>query len=872
MNRIQLENLQNALDGNSVGLSELRGPYRRLFDAWQSNRAGKTIESDILALTSQILRHEQLTTAGPSPFLDLALEARGISVDVADSFGLKSIHLYGGFTRLEPAERWEPKWLKGDPRWVDHAVASPRKMVLPNGKTISTEARHVSAEDEQPADPAVSAVAPGVMRYMSPAQATALRAVSFADPGSTLHIVLPTGSGKSLVGLIPGLIEPGSTTVVVVPTIALAMDQERQSRTRFTGASLPPELAYHGERSAEEKRAIRERLAAGTQRILFTSPESLVHSLAPQLRELAERGGLSYVVIDEAHLVYSWGLDFRPEFQLAASLVRELRSIAREHGRAMLKTVLMTATLSVEALRLNDSLFSEGRSVFVGSTYLRTELRYLAAECESTEIRERQLIEAMRHLPKPAIVYTTKREDADRLAEVLRTNGFGRTEAFHGKVTGQKRNDILKEWSGADGPTSVDIIVGTTAFGVGVDQSDVRTVVHACIPRSVDRFYQEVGRGGRDGHSAISLWLPHPKTDFRDSRIEIPRLIGQEKGWNRWQAMRNRATTAPRESGYAMTIDLRTVPPHKDFDNEYNKLWNRNLVTVLQHAGVINIAPVHPPSIRRDEGESDADWELRLSNEWDRFRNHLDIVAAGSLPSLDEEGFERAFNAVRQDVHRREESSFDRIRRLLALEECWGEILAEEYTLHDSEIPGAEQRPGPSCSGCPARKHTRSPDDPPARAKMTRPAFPDFSPSLMPGLLHEMMGRRALVITYDSASENTIGRAVTAAINNGITQVYYSKNLPPSLIKDIIRATGTKRLVAVEKIDLRRPLRKFLLPTVIITATGDPVVAHLVEPSTHAMPRLVLVPENTPAPTRPHLPLANVVHPNMQITEFVRRL
>ncbi|WP_052033512.1 protein DpdF [Rhodococcus wratislaviensis] len=872
MSIIHFEALQDTLDGRTVGQSDLHGPYLRLLDAWKSDRAGRDIQSDVLGLISQILRHQQLTTVGPIPSLDLALEARGISVDAADSFGLKPIPLHGGKVRLEPAEHWEPEWLHGDPRWVDHAIASPREIVLGTGKTVSTEARHVTEAEELPADPAVSAVAPGMKRYMSPAQATALRAVGFAETGSTLHIVLPTGSGKSLVGLVPGLIEPGSTTVVVVPTIALAMDQERQSRTRFTGASLPPELAYHGERSAEEKRAIRERLASGTQRLLFTSPESLVHSLAPQLRELAERGGLSYVVIDEAHLVYSWGLDFRPEFQLAASLVRELRLIAREHGRAVLKTVLMTATLSGEALRLNDALFSEGRSIFVGSTYLRTELRYLMSDCESTETREQRLVEAMRHLPKPAIVYTTKREDADHLAEVLRTNGFGRTEAFHGEVAGRKRNDILGEWSGADRPTSVDIIVGTTAFGVGVDQSDVRTVVHACIPRSVDRFYQEVGRGGRDGHSAVSLWLPNPNTDFRDSRVEIPRLIGQEKGWNRWKAMRNRATIAPEESAYAMTIDLRTVPSHNDIDNEYNRLWNRNLVTVLRHAGVIDIAPVHPPSIRRAEGESDADWELRLSNEWDKFRTHLDIIATGSITSLDEEGFEQAFSKVRKTVHRREEGSFARIRRLLALEECWGEILAEEYTLHEPDILGAEQRPGPSCSGCPARNHTRSPEDPPARAKMTRPAFPEVPNTLMPALLHEMMGRQALLITYDSTSTSTIGRAVTAAVNNGITQVCYSKTLRPALVENIVRATGSRKLVAVEEIDLRRPLRKFALPTLVVTAGNDPVGTTLVEPSADAVPRLVLVPVNSPAPTRPHLSLEDVVHPNMQITEFVRRL
>ncbi|MFD6677667.1 protein DpdF [Rhodococcus zopfii] len=871
MSTTQFELLQDALDGRTIALSELRGPHLRLVDAWNSDRAGREIRSDVLGLISQVLRHQQLTTTGPVPYLDVQLEARGIPVDATDSFGLKTIPLHGGKTRLEPAEHWEPEWLDGDPRWVDHAIASPREIVRGSGRTVSTAARPDSGE-KIPADPAVSAVAPWMKHYRSPAQATALRAVAFAEPGSTLHIVLPTGSGKSLVGVVPGLIEPGSTTVVIVPTIALAIDQERQSRTRFTGASPPPEIAYHSDRTTDEKRAIRERLAAGTQRLLFTSPESLVHGLAPQLRELAAHGGLTYIVIDEAHLVYSWGLDFRPEFQLAASLLRELRLIARKHSQAVFKTVLMTATLSDEALRLNDTLFSDEQSYFIGSTYLRTELRYLISECENTETRVQRLVAAMRHLPKPAVIYTTKRDDAENLVEILRDNGFGRTAAFHGDVAGRKREALLTGWSGSNQPTSIDTIVGTTAFGLGIDQSDVRTVVHACIPRSIDRFYQEVGRGGRDGHSAISLWLPIPNTDFKDSRIEISRLIGHEKGWNRWQAMQNRATIAPPESNYSMTIDLRTVPPHKEFDNEYNRLWNRNLATILRYAGVIDIAPVHPPSIRRTEDESDADWELRLANEWDKFRTQLDIIATGSITNLDEEGFENALRRVRELVRNREEASFARIRRLLALEECWGEVLAEEYTLHEPHIWGADQHPGPSCSGCPARQHRRPPDDPPARAEMARPAFPEVRQALMPGLLHEMIGRPALLVTYDSTSTSLVGRAITAAVNNGITRICYSNALPLALVDSIIQAAGTRKLVAVDMIDLRRPLRKLVLPTLVVTAENDPVGISLVEPPADAAPRIVLVPANTRVQGRPHVILADVIHPNMKITEFVRRL
>lgn len=867
MSSWQLETVQSLLDGADGGRSDLNGPFARFLDAWHSDVDGHAIRSDVLGLISQILHHTRLTGAGSPPVLDVGLAARGISGDEVKKFGLKAIPLHGGRTRLEPTDTWTTDWIRGDPRWVDHAIASPGHLVSEDG-TISTKARPQSG-DGLTADPAVTAVAPGVKHYMSPAQATALRTVALKEAGSTLHIVLPTGSGKSLVGIVPGLIEPGSTTVVIVPTIALALDQEKQSRTRYPGAGLPRELAYHSGRSTEEKRAIRERLAAGTQRLLFTSPESLVHGLAPQLRELAQRGGLTHIVIDEAHLVYSWGLDFRPDFQLAASLIRELRSIALQYGQRQPKTVLMTATLSSEALRLNDNLFVDQESTFVGSTYLRTELRYLVSECSDAEVRKQRLVDAMHRLPKPAIVYTTKREDAEELASALRRGGFARTAAFHGNVSDEQRTAVLNGWSGTEQPTSIDIVVGTTAFGVGVDQSDVRTVVHACIPRSVDRFYQEVGRAGRDGHSAVSLWLPVPSRDFGDSRIEITRLIGHTKGWNRWSAMVNRAVEAPPESSYSMTIDLRTVPSHTESDNDHNRLWNRNIVTVLRHAGVIDIAPVHPPAIHRNEGESDSEWELRLANEWEKFRTRLDIIAK---ESLNEPNFESAFKSVRESVRRLENETFARIRRLLALEECWGFIFAEEYTLHVRDIEGADQRPGPSCSGCPAKNHTRAPNDPPARPTIMRPAFPAVSYELRPALQQELMNRPTLVITYDSDSENRIGQAITAAVNGGITQVLYSRRLTPKLVNEIIRGVGTRKFVVTEAVDFFRPLRKLTLPTLLVATQGDPITTQLVEPRIGAMPRIVLAYKDAPAPSRPGLMLTDMIHPNARLSEFIRRL
>jgi ATP-dependent DNA helicase RecQ len=877
MSSAQLGIVQEALLGRAFDRAQLSGPFRRLADAWTSECSGAEIRANILALVSQVLRHERLTTEGHAPSLEVDLEDRGIASEEAELFGLEVAPVYGGKVRIEPGSTWAPTWLRGHHRWVDHAIASPSEIIYDTANPIATEAR-LPNDVRIPADPVVTAVAPEITHYKSRAQAIALRAVAFAEPGSTIHIVLPTGSGKSLVGTVPGLTDPTSTTIVVVPTIALALDQEHQSRSRYRGARLPPELAYYGGRSTEEKRAMRERLTAGTQRLLFTSPESLVQSLARPLRELARRGGLSYLVIDEAHLVYAWGTDFRPEFQLAASLVHELRALARHHSVPETKTVLMTATLSAPALRLNEALFSDGRSIFVGTNYLRTELRYLFAAGDRIQRKDR-VIEAMRHCPKPAIVYTTTRQDAEELVVLLREQGFGRSAAFHGDVSSERREHVLRGWSGSAGTTTIDIVVGTTAFGLGVDQADVRTVVHACIPRSVDRLYQEVGRAGRDSHTSLSLWLPDTHTDFATSRVELARLIGHQKGWSRWDAMRDNAKTPPPDSDYSMTIDLRTVPSHTDVDSEKNRLWNRNIITVLRRAGVIEFAPIHPPELFRTPTESDAEWERRFSIEWQNFYNKLDVTVTGHAGSLDEDAFEQAFKQVKREVKEREDESFDRVRQLLALEKCWGHIFAEEYTLHAPELPGANYRLSASCSGCPACWHPTPPDTSPVIGTRPIPMVPKPCYTLMPALAEELMGRNVLLITYepaptrrDATARRLFRRVVAKAIDNGIRQILYSRRLDPTVVTEIRLGVGASQIVVVEEVDLQVAHRALDYPTLVISAVTDHIPVGMAYPPPDAVTRLLLIPAHTPTPDRPHLDFEDVIHPNVPLVDLVRRI
>ena len=163
--------------------------------------------------------------------------------------------------------------------------------------------------------------------YQGPGQRLAIRSAFFLRPGGTLVVNLPTGTGKSLVAWAPALLSaPRELTVMITPTIALAIDQERQLRENYPNVpgGLPQEMAWHSGLSEGTRKAIYQRLRDDTQRILITSPESFVGSLSRMLYKTAENGLLKYFVVDEAHLVAQWGNDFRPEFQAMSGLRREL--------------------------------------------------------------------------------------------------------------------------------------------------------------------------------------------------------------------------------------------------------------------------------------------------------------------------------------------------------------------------------------------------------------------------------------------------------------------------------------------------------------------------------------------------------------------
>jgi ATP-dependent DNA helicase RecQ len=432
----------------------------------------------------------------------------------------------------------------------------------------------------------------GFGTYQSTAQKAAVLACQFGRAGSTTLVTLPTGAGKSLCGLLPAWVDShggrirGGTTVVVVPTIALALDQQRQAAAYFLGAvdaGYQPQ-AWTGNTSPEERASIGAAVRRGTIPLLYTSPESLVESrLYDICLEAAQANAITRLVVDEAHIVQTWGAGFRTHFQFLAAYRRKL--LAASGGA--LRTILLSATITAECEELLDRLFAEeGGLDRVQSNRLRPEIGYWISHSGTPDLRQERVLEALYHLPRPAILYVTRRQDAEDWVSLLRQSGFIRVAAFTGDTEPDERKRLIQEWSANE----IDVMVATSAFGLGVDKVNVRAVIHACLPEDLNRFYQEVGRGGRDGCSAVSLLCVADRDEQVARELKSSALITPEIAAERWEGMR-RSIRHIGDAGDLLLVDVDAPPANRPdmARSQRNRDWNEHTLLLMQRAGLLRI-------------------------------------------------------------------------------------------------------------------------------------------------------------------------------------------------------------------------------------------------------------------------------------------
>lgn len=329
-----------------------------------------------------------------------------------------------------------------------------------------------------------------------------LRAIEAGLAGRDCLTVLPTGGGKSLCYQVPPLIS-GKVTIVVSPLIALMRDQVRGLELLGYKAA-----AMHSGIDPDESRDIARQLVTGDLDLVLAAPERVMtESFKTLIGVLCERDRLGSIAIDEAHCISQWGHDFRPEYRRIA----ELRQVAPGVG---FQAFTATATPRVredivKQLKLRDP------EVMIG-VFDRPNLTY---RVQAREQAAHQIAAAVgRHTSAGdgggAIVYCLSRKDTEKIAAELRQLGLD-ADAYHAGLGVSDRHNIEQAFSNE----TLDIVVATVAFGMGIDRSNVRLVVHASMPKSIEAYQQETGRAGRDGLEAECLLLYAPSDGGRWERL-----------------------------------------------------------------------------------------------------------------------------------------------------------------------------------------------------------------------------------------------------------------------------------------------------------------------------------------------------------------
>ncbi len=350
-------------------------------------------------------------------------------------------------------------------------------------------------------------------------------AVEAALDGRDSLIVMPTGGGKSLCYQLPGLASE-DLTIVVSPLIALINDQWQ----RLTAAGHPVAMIT----SAMSDEAVRDALAqvrSGEARIVYCSPERFGSNV---FLGAIERRRIDLLAVDEAHCVSEWGHDFRPDYL-------RLPQIADRLGRPTVMACTATATKPVAAEIASRFGMRDPLQVRAGFDRPSLSFDVIPLEGTGSKARRQALLEAGLRDPRnrPAIVYCGTRKDTDEVAATLSDTGLAALP-YHAGMEAEQRNSVQRRFMSGE----IDVVVATNAFGMGVDKADVRSVWHMAIPTSVEAYYQEAGRAGRDGLPARAVLLAM-RADlgrlvrFNEQRAGDPDLaIAHERGWRAYRAIK----------------------------------------------------------------------------------------------------------------------------------------------------------------------------------------------------------------------------------------------------------------------------------------------------------------------------------------------
>jgi ATP-dependent DNA helicase RecQ len=667
------------------------------------------------------------------------------------------------------AEPWIPEWLPN----AQSGVGTTAHLEAPRRPKSSPESSSL-------VDPLLNDL--GLHTYRSHGQKQAVRAALRTPPGGTLAICLPTGEGKSTVfhGISKSRFyqqvgTKSGTTIVVVPTVALALDHERKVAQDH---GLEHRTAFIGGLSDTEASGIFTRIEEGSQGLIFSSPEALVGRLRLPILNAAKAGLIKALVVDEAHMIDAWGSSFRPEFQMLSGLRRQI--ISEQPLEMALRTILLSATFTEESLELMASMFSDGVDQFdvCSASALRPEIEYWIAAPTTKGQREQRIYEALMHAPRPAILYTTRVDDADYWYGKLKTEGFTRVRSMTGDTDDTTRRDIGNDWING----SVDLVIATSAFGLGVDNPNVRSIIHACIPESVDRYYQEVGRGGRDGNASMSLVLPAHGDENVAGGISDPRLVTAQRAFGRWRSMwGSEMRSNVGQNVFRIPVD---VPPgitgeRMDMGGPMNTLWHHRTLNTMAAAGLIELLGSDFEIVSSGD---EPDSENSVIPET-LIRENFQTVRIVDTEHLREDHFVARFDAYRNAQKASTRNSLNVMTRISSEERCVASLLTPVYSVQNHNLfPDVQVQD--ACGGCPhcranqlpIRAHTGVPSEHPWKTASDAAIPPSFEQPLLVRYSSE-----ELII---QSTKRRLTSVIGSLIRGGVANVLFDPSFPVG-VKDI---------------------------------------------------------------------------------------
>ncbi|MFR3728289.1 DEAD/DEAH box helicase [Lacrimispora sp.] len=475
--------------------------------------------------------------------------------------------------------------------------------------------------------------------------------------GYTTLVSLPTGGGKSLITQTMAYQKDG-LTIVIVPTVSLAIDQVRNAKNNVKHNADEEIFCYYSGIELVRKNALKNAIKNETARLLFISPEALIRNneFESMINEANSKKYLKNLIIDEAHIVIEWGDFFRVDYQCLEAWRKELLSI-----NSQLRTVLLSATYTQTAVvKLKQMFVDNGKWIEVRCDALRKEPRFVLVKAKSYMDKKKKMVELAKKLPHPMVIYINSPKEAEEIKKTLTAAGLNSLETFTGNTKSVERERIIKDWT----DNKIDLMIATSAFGVGVDKADVRTVLHLYIPDTPNQYYQELGRGGRDGLTSLSVMCINPVDDIDSAYKRMNKVLSADKIWGRWLSMYKSPTSSWFKG--MVTLDTAVKPIYNatnedDDASEIDIQWNVYVILLLRRHNMISIKSM----IYDANNEC---YKIRVEILEDELRSESTKVPSTISEMRDNEatGFEREIKRIKNGIEYDEKI-------------CWSEMFYSTY-------------------------------------------------------------------------------------------------------------------------------------------------------------------------------------------------